>query len=87
MIANGLRNPRSEVWNLEVDRQATRDFFVHVGYYLNFFLDSIAYGSKGNLPLSDRGGDSHKESQISGGIASAVARSMRPPWIREPTAI
>lgn len=67
MIANGLRNPRSEVWNLEVDRQVTREFFVRVAYHRNFFLDPIAYGSKGNLSLSDRGGDSHKEFQITGG--------------------
>jgi hypothetical protein len=71
VIANGLRNPRSEVWNLEVDRQVTSDFLVRVGYQQRntvreFFLDPIAYGPTGNLSLSDRGSDFYKEFQITG---------------------
>jgi hypothetical protein len=71
VIAHGLRNPRSEVWNLEVDRQVTRDFLVRVGYQQRntvreFFLDPIAHGPTGNLSLSDRGSDFYKEFQITG---------------------
>jgi len=71
VIANGLRNPRSEVWNLEVDRQVTSDFLVRVGYQQRhtvreFFLDPIAYGPTGNLSLSDGGSDFYKEFQIIG---------------------
>ena len=70
VISNGLRNPRSEVWNLEVDRQVTSDFLVRVAYQQRntvheFFLDPIAYGPTGNLSLSDRGSDFYKEFQIS----------------------
>jgi hypothetical protein len=58
-----LRNPRSEVWNLEVDRQVTSDFLIRLAYQQRntvreFFLDPIANGSTGNLSLSDRGSDS-----------------------------
>lgn len=71
VIANGLRNPRSEVWNLEVDRQVTSDLLVRVGYQQRntvheFFLNPIAYGSTGNLSLSGRGSDFYKEFQLSG---------------------
>jgi hypothetical protein len=71
VIANGLRNPRSEVWNLEVDRQVTSDFLVRVAYQQrntvhDFFLDPIAYGPTGNLSLSDRGSDFYKEFQVTG---------------------
>jgi carboxypeptidase family protein/TonB-dependent receptor-like protein len=71
VISSGLRNPRSEVWNLEVDRQVTSDFLVRVAYQQRntvheFFLDPIAYGATGNLSLSDRGSDFYKEFQISG---------------------
>lgn len=71
VIANGLRNPRSEVWNLEVDRQVTSDFLLRVGYQQRntvreFFLDPIAYGATGNLSLSNRGSDFYKEFQLTG---------------------
>jgi hypothetical protein len=71
VISSGLRNPRSEVWNLEVDRQVTSDFLVRVAYQQRntvheFFLDPIAYGATGNLSLSDRGSDFYKEFQITG---------------------
>ena len=71
VITNGLRNPRSEVWNLEVDRQVTSDLLVRLGYQQRntvreFFLDPIAYGPSGNLSLSDRGSDFYREFQITG---------------------
>jgi hypothetical protein len=71
VISNGLRDPRSEVWNLEVDRQVTSDFLVRVAYQQRntmheFFLDPLAYGPTGNLSLSDRGSDFYKEFQLTG---------------------
>jgi hypothetical protein len=71
VISNGLRDPRSEVWNLEVDRQVTSDFLLRVAYQQRntvheFFLNPIAYGSTGNLSLSDRGSDFYKEFQVTG---------------------
>jgi hypothetical protein len=70
-ISNGLRDPRSEVWNLEVDRQVSSDFLLRVAYQQRntvheFFLNPIAYGSTGNLSLSDRGSDFYKEFQVTG---------------------
>jgi outer membrane receptor protein involved in Fe transport len=71
VIANGLRNPRSEAWNLEVDRQVTNDLLVRVGYQQrntvrDFFLDPLASGPTGSLSLSGRGSDFYKEFQITG---------------------
>jgi hypothetical protein len=71
VIPNGLRNPRSEVWNLEVDRQVTTDFLLRVAYQQrntvhDFFLNPIASGATGILSLSDLGSDFYKEFQITG---------------------
>jgi hypothetical protein len=71
VISNGLRNPRSEVWNLEVDRQVTSDFLLRVGYQQRntvheFFLDPLSYGPTGILSLSNGGSDFYKEFQVTG---------------------
>jgi hypothetical protein len=71
VISNGLRNPRSEVWNLEVDRQVTSDFLVRVAYQQrntvhDFFLNPFSSGANGVLALSDRGNDIYKEFQVTG---------------------
>jgi hypothetical protein len=71
VVSNGLRNPRSEVWNLEVDRQITSDFLLRVAYQQRntvheFFLDPIANGATSTLSLSDRGSDFYREFQITG---------------------
>jgi hypothetical protein len=68
VISNGLQNPRSEVWNVELDREITSDFLVRVGYQQRntvhgYFLNPIASGSTGSLSLSDRGSDIYKEFQ------------------------
>jgi hypothetical protein len=70
-IPNGLRNPRSEVWNLELDRQVTTEFLVRVAYQQRntvreFFLNPLASGATGILSLSDLGSDFYKEFQITG---------------------
>ena len=71
VISNGLENPRSEVWNLEVDRQVTSDFLLRVGYQQrntehDFFLNPISLGATGDLALSDHGSDIYKEFQVTG---------------------
>jgi len=71
VISQGLRNPRSEVWNLEVDRQVTSNFLVRVAYQQrntvhDFYLNPMASGAMGLLALSDRGSDFYKEFQVTG---------------------
>jgi TonB dependent receptor len=71
IISNGLRNPRSEVWNLEVDRQVTSDFLIKFAYQQrntvhDFYLNPVASGATGVLALSDLGSDFYKEFQITG---------------------
>jgi hypothetical protein len=70
-ISNGLRNPRSEVWNLEADRQITDDLLVRVAYQqrntvYESFLNPVSAGADGTLGLSDRGSDFYKEFQVTG---------------------
>jgi hypothetical protein len=71
VIPNGLENPRSEIWNIELNREITNDFLVRVGYQQrntvhNHFVNPIASGSTGRLELNDRGSDFYKELQITG---------------------
>src|ERR1700758_2163943 len=69
VISSGLRNPRSEVWNLEVDRQVTSNFLLRVGYQQrntvrSYFVNPIE--SAGMLSLYRRGNNLYKEFQITG---------------------
>ena len=69
VISSGLRNPRSEVWNLEVDRQVTNNFLLRVGYQQrntvrSYFVNPIE--SAGTLSLSSRGSNLYKEFQVAG---------------------
>src|SRR5438445_32407 len=71
VISDGLRNPRSEVWNVEVDRQVTSDFLIRVAYQQrntvrDFYLNPVASGATGILGLSDLGSDFYKEFQVTG---------------------
>jgi hypothetical protein len=71
VISDGLRNPRSEVWNLEVDRQVTSDFLIRVAYQQrntvrDFYLNPVASGATGFLALSNLGSDFYKEFQVTG---------------------
>jgi hypothetical protein len=71
VLSHGLRNPRSEVWNVEVDRQVTSDFLIRVAYQQrntvrNFYLSPMASGATGILALSDLGSDFYKEFQVTG---------------------
>jgi hypothetical protein len=71
LIPNGLENPRSEIWNIELNREIRSDFLVRVGYQQrntvhNHFVNPIASGPTGRLELDDRGSDNYKELQITG---------------------
>jgi len=71
VISNGLENPRSEVWNLELDRELTSNFLVRAGYQQRntvhaYYVNPIASGSTGSLSLSNRGNDIYKEFQLTG---------------------
>src|SRR4029077_4296107 len=71
VISDGLRNPRSEVWNLEVDRQVTSDFLVRVAYQQrntvhDSYLNPVVSGATGILALSGLGSDFYKEFQVTG---------------------
>ncbi len=71
VISDGLRNPRSEVWNLEVDRQVTGQFLVRVAYQqrdtvYESFLNPVSAGANGTLGLYDHGSDFYKEFQVTG---------------------
>jgi hypothetical protein len=71
VISEGLRNPRSEVWTLEVDRQVTSNLLVRIAYQQrntvhDFYLNPMAAGATGILALSDRGSDFYKEFQFTG---------------------
>lgn len=70
-ISNGLQNPRSEVWNLEVDREVIRNLLVRVGYQQRntvheFVLTPVAFSSTGILSLSNHGSDFYRELQVTG---------------------
>ena len=69
VLSNGLRTPRSEVWNLEVDRQVTDNFLLRVGYQQrntvrSYFVSPME--SAGVLSLSSGGSNLYKEFQVAG---------------------
>jgi len=71
VISKGLQNPRSEVWNLEVDREVIHNLLARVGYQQRntvheFVLTPVAFGSTGSLSLSNRGHDFYRELQVTG---------------------
>ena len=71
IVPNGLQDPRSEVWNLEVDREVIHNLLVRVGYQQRntvheFVLTPISFGSTGILSLSNRGHDFYRELQVTG---------------------
>jgi hypothetical protein len=71
VISEGLRDPRSEVWDLEVDRQVTSDFLVRVAYQQrdtvhDSYLNPVVSGATGILALSSLGSNFYKEFQVTG---------------------
>jgi outer membrane receptor protein involved in Fe transport len=69
VISGGLRNPRSEVWNLELDRQILDNLLVRVSYQQrntvhSFVLTPITLGQTGLLSLANGGRDFYRELQV-----------------------
>jgi hypothetical protein len=71
VISGGLRNPRSEVWNLELDRKILNNLLVRVAYQQrntmhDFVLTPLTFGPTGLLSLANRGSDFYREFQVTG---------------------
>jgi outer membrane receptor protein involved in Fe transport len=71
VISGGLRNPRSEVWNLELDRKILNHLLVRVAYQQrntvrDFVLTPLTFGPTGVLSLANRGSDFYREFQVTG---------------------
>ena len=66
-LFGSLRNPRSNAWNLELDREVTRSLAVRVAYQERKTRDSFAVTPSGtSLIVSNSGRDSYREFQITG---------------------
>jgi TonB dependent receptor/Carboxypeptidase regulatory-like domain len=71
VIQNGLRNPRSETWNVEIDRQVFENLVVRAAYLQRNTVDDLVLNpetiaSRNLLSLASRGRDLYREFQISG---------------------
>ena len=71
VIAGGLTNPRSETWNLELDRQVMEKLLVRVAYQQrntvhDLVLNPEATASGSLLSLVNSGRDFYREFQITG---------------------
>jgi len=68
---NGLQNPRSEVWNVELDREVIHNLLLRVGYQQRntvheFALTPVTLGPTGVLSLTNSGSDFYREFQVTG---------------------
>lgn len=68
---SALENPRSTTWNVEIERQVTGRLAVRAGYEnritaRDLILSSIRESQSGVIALSNAGGDSYREFQVSG---------------------
>jgi hypothetical protein len=71
VITGGLRNPRSETWNVEVDRQVLENLLVRVAYQQRNTVDDLVVGPETTpeaslLALASRGRDFYREFQLTG---------------------
>src|SRR6266436_6251838 len=71
VIAGGLRNPRSETWNVEIDRQVIEKLLVRVAYQqrntvYDLVLNPETTASGNLLSLANSGRDFYREFQITG---------------------
>ena len=71
VITGGLRNPRSEAWNVEVDRQVLENLLVRVAYQqrntvYDLVVDPQMTAGGSLLSLASRGRDFYREFQITG---------------------
>jgi hypothetical protein len=68
-ITGGLKNPRSETWNVEVDRQVLQNLLVRVAYQQRNTVDDLAVNPETSaggslLSLASRGRDFYREFQL-----------------------
>jgi len=70
-IVGGLENPRSTSWNVELERQVTSSLTVRAGYEerntaKDFVVTPVTGNGPGVISLSNGGGDSYREFQVTG---------------------
>ena len=71
VITGGLKNPRSETWNVEVDRQVMENLLVRVAYQqrntvYDLVLNPETVANSNFLSLANSGRDFYREFQITG---------------------
>ena len=72
VISGGIRNPRSETWNVELDRQVLDNLLIRIAYQQrNTFNDFIVtpltiVDLPSSLSLANRGEDFYREFQVTG---------------------
>jgi hypothetical protein len=71
VISGGLENPRSETWNVEVDRQVLEKLLLRVAYQERNTVDDLvlspeAIAGDSFLSLASSGRDSYREFQLTG---------------------
>jgi len=71
VISGGLENPRSETWNVEVDRQVLEKLLLRVAYQERNTVDDLvlspeAIAGDTFLSLASSGRDSYREFQLTG---------------------
>jgi TonB dependent receptor/Carboxypeptidase regulatory-like domain len=70
-ITGSLRNPRSEVWNAEIDRQVLENLLIRVAFQQRNTVDNLALNpitspAANTLWLASRGREFYREFQITG---------------------
>ena len=71
VISGGLKNPRSETWNVEVDRQVLENLLLRVAYQQRNTVDDLVLnpetiGGNSFLSLASSGRDFYREFQLTG---------------------
>jgi hypothetical protein len=72
VITGGIHNPKSEAWNVELDRQVLNNLLVRVAYQQRHTFDDFVLtpftnvGNASSLSLANRGQDFYREFQITG---------------------
>jgi len=75
-LTNGLQNPRSTSWDLELDRRLTSKLLLRLRYEQrntarDFVVSPTGEGANGILSLANAGSDSYREFQITGRYQTA----------------
>jgi TonB dependent receptor/Carboxypeptidase regulatory-like domain len=71
VITGGIRNPKSEAWNVELDRQVLSTLLVRVAYQQrntvnDFVVTPLISPNSAQLSLANRGRDFYREFQVTG---------------------